>query len=78
MEDERENRKRLVWILQILMRETDEEHPMSTTDLIRRMRRLHKDVIHRITLTKEIDTPKPRASGDGFSPTPKRASAPNW
>lgn len=56
MDNERENRKRLVWILQILMRETDEEHPMSTTDLIRRMRRLHKDVIHRITLTKEIDT----------------------
>ena len=46
---------RLMWLYEILLKEADAEHPISTNALIERLWSTHGIRLHRVTLTKDLE-----------------------
>ncbi|MCD7883726.1 MAG: hypothetical protein LUI87_08500 [Lachnospiraceae bacterium] len=53
-EKENESQLRILYLYQILLKYSDQEHPMSTKELLQAMQDYHQISMHRTTLPKDI------------------------
>lgn len=53
--DENDGRLRLLYLYQLLLKQTDEEHPMSTNEIRRIMEEKHNIYMHRTTVPRDME-----------------------